>query len=79
MCPSFTWGTCSAHHLPDLPARYLCIKYPGSRGCFRTGRATFVLSILALGSVFAQRGHSANYYIVYPGNTPENHPLQKRA
>ena len=24
--------------------------------------------------VFARRGHSANYYIVYPGNTPENHP-----
>ena len=24
--------------------------------------------------------HSANYYVVYPGNTPENHPpLQKRA
>ena len=22
----------------------------------------------------AQRGHSANYYAVYPGNTPENHP-----
>ena len=27
-----------------------------------------------LGGVFAQRGHSANYYVVYPGNTPENHP-----
>ena len=24
--------------------------------------------------VFAQRVHSANYYTVYPGNTPENHP-----
>ena len=24
--------------------------------------------------VFAQRGHSANYHVVYPGNTPENHP-----
>ena len=22
----------------------------------------------------AQRGHSANYYVVYPRNTPENHP-----
>ena len=22
----------------------------------------------------AQHGHSANYYIVYPGNTPANHP-----
>ena len=26
------------------------------------------------GGVFAQRGHSANYYSVYPGNTPENQP-----
>ena len=26
------------------------------------------------GGVVAQRGHSANYYIVYPGNTPEIHP-----
>ena len=24
--------------------------------------------------VFAQRGHSANYYGEYPGNNPENHP-----
>ena len=22
----------------------------------------------------AQHGYSANYYVVYPGNTPENHP-----
>ena len=27
-----------------------------------------------IGGVFAQRGHSANHYVVYPGNTPENHP-----
>ena len=26
------------------------------------------------GGVFAQRGHGANYYSVYPGNTPEKHP-----
>ena len=26
------------------------------------------------GGVFAQRGHSANHYVVYPGTTPENHP-----
>ena len=26
------------------------------------------------GGVFAQRGHSANYYGDYPGNNPENHP-----
>ena len=25
------------------------------------------------GGVFAQRGHSANYYDDYPGNNPENH------
>ena len=25
------------------------------------------------GGVFAQRGHSADYYAVYPGSTPENH------
>ena len=25
------------------------------------------------GGVFAERAHSANYYAVYPGNTPENH------
>ena len=24
--------------------------------------------------VFPQRAHSANYYVVYPGKTPENHP-----
>ena len=29
---------------------------------------------LAYGGVFAQRGHSANYYGDYPGNNPENHP-----
>ena len=29
---------------------------------------------IALGGVFAQRGHSANYCVAYPGNTPENHP-----
>ena len=28
----------------------------------------------AQGGVFAQRGHSANYYGDYPGNNPENHP-----
>ena len=28
----------------------------------------------SLGGVFAQRAHSANHYVVYPGNTPENHP-----
>ena len=27
-----------------------------------------------LGGVFTQRGHSTNYYVVYPKNTPENHP-----
>ena len=27
-----------------------------------------------MGGIFAQRTHSANYYFVYPGNTPENHP-----
>ena len=26
-----------------------------------------------IGGVFAQRGHSANYYGDYPGNNPENH------
>ena len=25
-------------------------------------------------TAWAQRVHSANYYVVYPGNTPENHP-----
>ena len=30
--------------------------------------------IPVIGGVFTQRGHSANYYVVYPGNTPENHP-----
>jgi hypothetical protein len=28
----------------------------------------------AHGGVFAQHTHSASYYIVYRGNTPENHP-----
>ena len=28
----------------------------------------------SLGGVFAQRAHSANSYVVYPGNTPENQP-----
>ena len=26
------------------------------------------------GAFSKQRAHSANYYVVYPGNTPENHP-----
>ena len=26
------------------------------------------------GGVFAQHAHSANYYVVYPGKTPANHP-----
>ena len=29
---------------------------------------------LFLGGVFAQCAHSTNYYSIYPGNTPENHP-----
>ena len=33
-----------------------------------------MLSTLYFGGVFAQCMHSTNYYIVYPGNTPENHP-----
>ena len=28
----------------------------------------------ALGGIFAQRGHSTNYFLVYPRNTPANHP-----
>ena len=45
-----------------------------SLGCTAIDRAVW-----ASGGVFAQRGHSArahsaNYYGVYPGNTPENHP-----
>ena len=32
-------------------------------------------NLMHMGGVFAQRGHSANYYVVYPRNTPENHPL----
>ena len=28
----------------------------------------------SIGGIFAHRAHSANYYTVYPGNTPENHP-----
>ena len=36
-----------------------CLHW-GHSGRFRTARA--------------QRGHSANYYAVYPGNTPEVHP-----
>ena len=32
-------------------------------GCFRTARA--------------QHGHNTNYYVVYPGNTPANHPPTK--
>ena len=27
-----------------------------------------------MGRVFAQHGHSASYYVVYPGNNPENQP-----
>ena len=27
-----------------------------------------------LGGVFEKCAHSANYYVVYPTNTPENHP-----
>ena len=30
------------------------------------------------GGVFAQRGHSANYYVVYPGNTTEKPPTYRR-
>ena len=32
-----------------------------------------------IGGVFAQRGHSANYYVVYSGNTPKTTHLQKDA
>ena len=32
------------------------------------------LSLAGIGGVCAQRVHSANYYVVYPGNTPANHP-----
>ena len=31
-------------------------------------------SVASSGGVVAQRTHSANHYVVYPRNTPENHP-----
>ena len=36
--------------------------------------------LVKLGGVFAQGAHHADYYVVYPGNTPGNHrpPLQAR-
>ena len=32
-----------------------------------------------IGGVFAQRSHSTNHYVVYPGNTPENQPPHTEA
>ena len=37
-------------------------------------QTTFMERDYGEGGVFAQRGHSANYYGDYPGNNPENHP-----
>ena len=38
------------------------------------GQSVFVHNRQHIEGVFAQRAHSANDYIVYPRNTPENHP-----
>ena len=41
------------------------------RGC----EGTVIPSrLLDKGGAFAQRTHGANYYVVYPGNIPEDHP-----
>jgi hypothetical protein len=34
----------------------------------------YMCVVFALGGVFKQRAHSANYHSVCPRNTPENHP-----
>ena len=41
--------------------------------CFTACRVG-VRHVIYHGGVWAQRGHSTNYYVVHPGNTPENHP-----
>ena len=38
------------------------------------GKPLAIKAVCMIGGVFTQRTHGANYYGVYPGNTPENHP-----
>ena len=61
---------------PDIEAPPFC-KHGLSEGPHDIAVLTGVVKsklARAIGGAFAQRGHSAHYDIVYPGNTSENHP-----
>ena len=58
---------------PELLATQTYIKFKDAKISSDSFYPT-QLEFVNTGGVFAQRTHSANYYGVYPGNTPENHP-----
>ena len=57
-------GKNEIYHWQNLVPPFLVHNFLGPRGRFRTARA--------------QRARSTNHYVVYHGNTPENHPPTER-
>ena len=75
--PSATTLTTGApHYHPHTTTPIIPTQLPAAyTGDAQSEPNTSNPTILSLGGVFAQRAHSATSYVVYPGNTPENHPL----
>ena len=83
---SNTWSE-TVHYRPPVPTRHPHREPSSQRAILTHALITFLLSsttswiLHPLGAVShgvraarASRGHGANYYVVYPGNTPANHP-----
>ena len=69
-----THASLDAGRLKGAPRRRIVLR---RERVHRGGEAAWNgkgLCFTRFGGVFAQRGHSANYYGDYPGNNPENHP-----
>ena len=58
--------------LPHKEGGYTVFFSRHYRGCYLSlsEAGGFCKAVPPIGGVFAQRAHSANYYVVYPGNTP---------
>ena len=68
------WCTAPFSKAAPFCGGYCCCAYLRACCAIRCSEPLVLAPPFIFGGVFAQRGHSANYYVVYPGNTPENHP-----
>ena len=64
MCPA---KTAMVH-----PVVHAILPVPGKRG--ETGKMGNAGGAKTVSDYMGVFSHSANHYVVYPGNTPENHP-----